>query len=297
MIRPQAGPIQAKSAWQLGGLGVVELSRRVSHRVYTDEVFGRAATLSYYFLFALFPTLLFLAALLGLVALPDLMDTLMAYAAGVLPGDAASLLGRTLDEVLRGASGGLVSVGALAALWAASSGTASIAIALNVAYEVTDTRSWWRRRLTALLLTVALSVFALAALLLLVFGARIGEAVADWVGLGPLFTLLWALLHWPAAALLALSGITLVYTLAPAVRPRWHLVSPGSLFALIAWLAMSFGLRIYVIYFGNYNATYGSIGGVILLMLWLYLSGVALLIGAEIDSEIAQGVGRSVHSA
>lgn len=291
MIRHLERPRQAASPWRLGGLGLRELGRRVRDKVYEDEVFGRAASLSYYFVFALFPTLLFLTALLGLLPVPDLMVTLMEYAGRVLPGDAASLVGRTLDEILRGASGELLSLGVLAALWAASSGMASIATALNVAYKVTDWRPWWQRRLTALGLTVVLSVFTLAALLLLVFGERIGEAVAQWVGLGPFFTLLWMVLHWPAAVLLVLSGIMLVYTLAPATRQRWHMVTPGSLFALVSWLGMSFGLRVYVRYFGDYNATYGSIGGVILLMLWLYLSGVTLLIGAAINAEIDRASG------
>jgi membrane protein len=274
------------TSWFLGGLTPAELARRVWLDLWKDEVMDRAASLSYYFLLALFPTLLFLAALLGLAPVPDLLQTLLTYAARVLPGDAASLVRRTLSEVLAGASGGLVSIGALAALWAASSGTASIMTALNVAYHVVDRRPWWRRRLIAVLLTLALAVFTLAGLLLLVFGERIGEAVAARMGLGALFTLVWNVLRSPAAALLVLAGITLVYALAPASRRRWRWISPGALFALLMWLVTSFGLRLYVTYFGNYNATYGSIGGVILLMLWLYLSGVALLVGAEIDAAV-----------
>lgn len=275
------------SPWSLGGLTLVELVRRVWPAIWKDEVTGRAASLSYYFLFALFPTLLFLAALLGLSPVPGLLDALLTFVARVLPGDAASLVRRTLAEVLKGASGGLLSIGALTALWAASSGTASIMTALNVVYHVVDHRPWWRRRFIAVLLTLALSVFTLTGLLLLVFGERIGEALADRMGFGPLFTLIWNSLRSPAAALLVLAGITLVYALAPAARRRWRWASPGALFALLTWLATSFGLRLYVAYFGNYNATYGSIGGVIVLMLWLYLSGVALLVGAEIDAAVA----------
>lgn len=279
----------------LGGLTVWELSRRVWQEIQEDEILDRAASLSYYFLFALFPTLLFLATLLGLLPGADLMKTLMDYVARVLPGDASSLVHRTLDEVVSGASRGLLSVGVLAALWAASNGTASIIVALNVAYGITDHRPWWRQRLVAVALTVALSVLTLTALLLLVFGERLGEVVAGWVGLGPLFTRLWNVLRWPAAIAFALTGITLVYCLAPTARHRWRWVTPGSVFALGAWLAMSVGLRLYVRYVGDYNATYGSIGGVILLMLWLYLSGVALLVGAEIDSQVERA--RAGHRA
>lgn len=267
----------------LGGLSVDELARRVWEHLWEDEVLDRAASLSYYFLFAIFPTLLFLTALLGLLPGPDLMDTLMGYIARVMPDEAVS---RTLDQVVKGASGGLVSVGVLAALWAASAGTASIITALNVAYHAVDRRPWWRRRLLALVLTLTLSVFTLAALVLLVFGERIGDALARRVGLGVLFSLVWAVVHWPVVILFVLTGITLVYWLAPSVSHRWRWLTPGALFALAAWLAMSLGLKLYVTYFGNYNRTYGSIGGVILLMLWLYLSGIALLVGAEIDSEV-----------
>ena len=242
-------------------------------RVCEDEILDRAAGLSYYFVFALLPTLLFLTALVGLLPLPDLMSRLLDYADRMLPGDAASLLRKTLAEVVSGASGGLLSIGVFVALWVASSGMLSIVTALNVAYRVGVSRPWWKSRLVALGLTIGFSLFTLTALLLLVFGGRIGEAVARWVGLGPLFTLAWTLLQWPVAIVLALTGLTLVYHLAPAVGRRWHWITPGSIFALVAWLVMSSALRLYVTEFVNYNATYGSIGSVILLMLWLYASG------------------------
>ncbi len=278
------------SPWNLGGLSPLELARRVWDEIWEDEILDRGAALSYYFLFALFPTLLFLTALLGLLPGPRLMDQFMDYAAAVLPPDVASLLEKTLGEVIKGASGGLLSIGMVAALWAAASGMGSIMTALNVAYDVTDSRPWWKKRLLALGLTVVFSAFLLTGLVLLVFGERIGRWLAEWIGLGAAFTITWGILRWPAVILFALTGITLVYYLAPAVRQRWYWVTPGSAFALAGWLLMSFGLRLYVAYFGNYNATYGSIAGVILLMLWLYLTGVILLLGAEINTEIEQAV-------
>src|SRR2546425_12702723 len=169
----------------LGGLTVWELSRRVWQEIQEDEILDRAARLSYYFLFALFPTLLFLATLLGLLPGPDLMKTLMDYVAGVLPGDAASLVHRTLDEVVRGASGGLLSLGVLAALWAASNGTASIIIALNVAYGITHQRPWWRQRLVAVALTGALSPPTLPAPPLPPFRAPTRPAAARPAGPAP----------------------------------------------------------------------------------------------------------------
>lgn len=278
----------AASPWGLGGLTLRELGVRVWRKTGEDELFDRAAGLSYYFLFALFPTLLFVTSLLGLLPVGGLADELMAYAQRVLPPDAASLLVRTLDEVVAGASGGLLSIGILAAVWGASTGMASVIRALNVACNCRhEARPWWHRRLVALALTLGLSVFTLAALLLLVFGARIGEELARWLGLGDVFTATWNLARWPVLLACILTGIALVYHFAPAARRPWHWVSPGSVFAALSWVVASLGLRFYVVNFGDFNKTYGSIGGVILLVLWLYVTGIALLLGAEIDSEIA----------
>ncbi|MGH7311806.1 MAG: YihY/virulence factor BrkB family protein, partial [Candidatus Rokuibacteriota bacterium] len=258
-----------------------ELAARVWTEIGDDEVSDRAAALSYYFLFALFPTILFLAALLGLL-LPasGLIDHLIEYLGQVLPTDAYSLLTTTLAEVLQGARSSLVSAGALAALWAASNGMGSIMTALATAYDAPDPRPWWKRRLVAVLLTLVFAAFALTALVLLVIGPQIAETIAGLVGLGAVFTVAWNVLRWPTALLLVLVGIGLVYSLAPPVKQRWYWVTPGSAVAVLGWLATSAGLRAYVAQFADYNATYGSIGGVILLLLWLYLPGLLLLIGA-----------------
>jgi hypothetical protein len=163
---------------------------------------------------------------------------------------------------------------------------ASVMTALNVAYDVEDTRPWWKRRLLSILLTLGFALFILTALVLLVFGVRIGGAVAAALGLGALFTVTWNVLNIPIVVAFVLVGIALVYYFAPAAKQHWRWVTPGSVVALVLWLAMSFGLRLYVARFTDYSATYGSIGGVMLLMLWLYLTGLALLVGAEINAEI-----------
>jgi membrane protein len=281
------------SLWSLGGLTPRQLAVRVWREITADEALDRAAGLSYYFLFALFPALLFLVALLALLRGADLMGPLMAYVQRVLPPDAAGVLFKTIEGAVRGARGSLISIGALAALWAASNGMGSMTTALNVAYGVKDRRPWWRRRLTALLLTIVFSLFTLSALLFLVFGERVGTMLAARLKLGPTFQTAWSLGSLGVAILCVLTGITLVYHLAPARLRRWRGVTPGAVFALVVWLGASFLLRVYVTYLGNYEATYGSIGGVILLMLWLYLSAVALLIGAEIDSEIEKAAGET----
>jgi membrane protein len=278
--------IARPSPWQLGGLTVAELARRVYGEIWVDEVLDRAAALSYYFVFALFPALLFLTTLFGLLPVPELMDRLLGYAGRVLPDDVASLIGRTVAEVVRGARGGLLSIGAVGALWAASSGMGSAMVALNVVYEADDQRSWWKRRLVALGLTIVFSVFIVLALLLVVFGGPLGQTLANTLGLGGIFTLVWNLVGWPVVVVFGLLGIALIYYLAPVVRQDWRWVTPGSVFTVGVWLLVSLGLRVYVSYLGNYNKTYGSIGGVILLLLWLYLSSAVLLVGAEINSEI-----------
>ena len=274
------------SPWRLGGLSPATLARRVYGALWAHDLFDRAASLSYYFLFALFPALLFLTAILGLVPGPRLMDQLLGYIERVLPADAASVLAKTLGEIIKGARRSLVSLGVLGALWGASSGMVSISNALNVAFEMHDTRTWWRHRLEAIALTVGFSLLTIVALLLFVFGERIGDGVAQWLGVGAAFTRTWKVARWPGLIVCALVGIMLVYQLAPATRQHWRRLTPGAIFALAGWLAASYTLRAYVRYFGNYNATYGSIGGVILLMLWFYLSSLALLLGAEINSQI-----------
>ena len=172
------------SPWTLGGLSVRRLAALVWAEIRKDELLDRAAALSYYFVFALFPTLLFLTTLIGMLPGPDLMERFLAPAQDLLPPDVASLLARTLAEVQQGAGSGLLSIGAAAALWGASRGMVSIITTLNVVYGVTSPRPWWRRQLAALALTVVFSVLALAALLSVVFGERVGQAAAAWAGLG-----------------------------------------------------------------------------------------------------------------
>jgi membrane protein len=248
-----------------------------------NELLDRSAALSYYFIFALFPTLLFLSALLALLPIPQLLERLKAYVSEVLPGEAGLLVQTTLDQVLQGADIGLLSVGAVTALWGASSGMTSIMAVLNV-----ESRPWWRERVLAVGLTFVFSALAVIALLLLVFGQNLGEAIANHTGWGTAFRIAWQVVRWPVAMFLGIAAISLVYRLAPAANQRWAWVTPGSAFAVVAWAIMSVALRFYVGQFASYNATYGSIGGVILLMLWLYLSGLALLVGAKINSVIAR---------
>ncbi len=204
----------------------------------------------------------------------------------MLPPDAAATLERTLTEVLSVRRSGLVSLGALVTLWAGSAGMSTVMTTMNTVWGEEETRPWWRRRLLAVGLTIVFAVFIVAALILMVFGPRLGHMAAELFGLGAAFTLLWNFVSVPLVIACVLVGVQIVYYVAPSGGQPWRWITPGAVLAVALWLAMSFGLRTWVANFGNYSATYGSIGGVILLMLWLYLTSYVMLVGAEVDAEI-----------
>jgi membrane protein len=275
------------------GRSTRQFGRCLRVRLAADHVSTRAAALAYYFIFALFPALLFLTALLGLLPVAGPMELLLGYFTRMLPPESAALVRRTVAQSVAQASKGVLSLGAVVALWAASAGTVALMDALNVAHGATERRSWWTRRVRALLLTLGLALFTLTALTVVIFGERIGEAVAGSAGLGAVFAATWRLLQWPVVAGCLLVAVLLVYRWAPAASPPLRRLAPGSACAVVAWLAASFGLRVYVRHAGSYDATYGSIGGVILLMLWFYLSSLSLLVGAEINALLWRTDGRA----
>lgn len=277
----------AYNPWKLGGLTFTELGRRLWREAQEDELLGRAAQLSYYALLALFPALIFLTALMGLFSVENFMPELMSYLRNVLPADALSMVERFLVQIAEGSGANLLSLGALGALWASSSGVTAIIEALDVVYDVRqDSRPFWKIRLTALLLTVGLAGFVIFSIALVLYGADIGRWVADLVGVGPVFTLTWNVLQWPIIVGLMLLVVAVVYYTCPDIKQDWRWVTPGSAFAAGMWVVVSLGFKAYVDHFGDYNKVYGSIAGVIVLMLWLYWSGLVLLLGGEINAEI-----------
>lgn len=284
--------------WQLGGLTWAALAKRVWKETQEDDIFGRAAQLSYYFLLALFPLLLFLTALLGYFAQAgtDIRQELLTYLGTVVPAQATDLIRTTIDEVSKGTGGGKLSFGILATLWAASNGMSAICESLNVAYEVKETRSWWKVRLIAILLTLVLAILIISALTLVLFGGRIADAIAASYSFGNAFTIAWKILQWPLVLAFVLLAFALIYYIAPNLkRAKWEWVTPGSVVAVILWLLVSFGFRLYLHFFNSYSATYGSLGAVIILMLWFYLTGAAVLIGGEFNSEIAKAEGAEIQ--
>lgn len=280
-------PSPSYNPWKLGGLSLRELGERIWKESFADELLGRAAQLSFYILLALFPALIFLTALMGFFSVGEFMPQLMGYAKNVLPEDALSMVERFLTQVAEGAGTNILSLGVLAALWWSSSGVAAVMEGLNVVYDVKeDSRPFWKVRLVALALTLGLAGFVLLSLTLVLYGPGIGAWIAGFVGLGPLFIFAWNVLQWPVVVALMLLVIGVLYYFCPDIEQDWRWVSPGSAFAVLMWLIMSLGFKVYVDNFGDYNKVYGSIAGVIVLMLWLYWSGMVLLLGGEINAEI-----------
>ncbi len=258
----------------------------VWHRVWIDEIFGRAAQLAFFWFFSLFPFLIFLTALVSLLPLPDRADPWLVGFEKMLPGEAYRFLTTTFHQVSAGYHQGLLSFGLLALLWAASAGMESVITCLNRAYKSSRPRAWWKEKLLAMLLTIGFGIFFLAAVIMISFGELLGRELAAILNLGPLFLLSWPVIKLLAVVLLVLLGLELVYFFAPNISQRWELFSPGTILALFFWLVISYGLRLYVAKFRLYDVTYGTIGGVMLLMLWLYLTGIAILVGGEVNSII-----------
>lgn len=283
------------SLWKLGGQTWQQLAKRVWADIGKDDIFGRAAQLSYYFLLALFPLLLFLTSVIGLImgSGTGLRHSLFNYLGKVLPSSASTLVSTTMFEVSNASSGGKVWFGILAALWAASTGMGAISESLNVAYHVKETRPWWKQRLTAVLLTVVLGLVIISALVLVLYGGKIADSLAGSYGFGEAFVVAWKVLQWPIVLAFLFTGFGLIYYWAPDLRDQdWRWVTPGSIVAVTLWLLISFGFRLYLHYFDSYSKTYGSLGAVIILMLWFYLTGAAILIGGEVNSDIEAAAAR-----
>ena len=263
-----------------------EFLQQLRERIFADEVFGHAAQIAYYFFLSLFPMLLFLTTLLGFFAQQGsaLRANLINYLATVMPASASALIAATLDEISRGAGGGKLSFSLLATLWAASSGVESLVAALNKAYGVTEGRSYWRVKLTALLLTVGLAVLVNVALVLIFYGNELGHTLQARLGLGATFLTIWRLGQWPLIVACVLLTFNVLYYFAPDRRGAgWRWFTTGACVALFLWLLVSFLFRLYLARFDNYNKTYGSLGAVIVLLLWLYFMGAAIIIGAQIN--------------
>ncbi|MGE3511240.1 MAG: YihY/virulence factor BrkB family protein [Vicinamibacterales bacterium] len=271
------------------------LKRALYDAFWKDNCLGLAAQLAYYFFFALFPALLFLVALASYFPLTTLIDDLFRTMGGLLPPEALQLITNQMIKISNDGQGGLLTLGVLLALSSSSAAMVAIIDTLNRAYGVEDGRPWWKVRLAAIALTVGIATFILISFALVLVGPTLATALAEQLRLGPVFEWTWKILQWPVLFGLTSLGIALIYYFAPDVEQQWIWLTPGALLATTLWLAASLAFKYYVANWGSYTETYGLIGAVMILLFWFYISGLVLLIGAELNAalEHASPIGKA----
>lgn len=289
---------QLDSIWSLGGLTLGRLARKVWAGINDDDVFGLASNLAYSFTLSLFPLLIFLLALFGLFASrgTQLRTSLMFYLAQALPPAGFNVISNTITEVTKNTSSGKITFGLALALITASGGVSAMMSGLSHAYSVKDTRSFLKIRAIALALTVAIA-FLVTAALAVVLG---GGYIANWAGrvfnAGSAFVIIWSGLQWALALFFIMIVFSLIYFYGPDVKEQhWYWITPGSIVGVLLWAAASFGFRAYLHYFNSYSKTYGSLGAVIILLVWFYVTGFAFLVGGEINAQIEHAAALRGH--
>jgi len=294
--RRSAVAVKKASPWKLGGMTPLQLIKRVYYEYSEDEVLTRSAALAYYFVSALFPMLFFLTAVLGLFARShDLQSGLQGYTARFMPPQAYNLVQKTLAEIANHTSGLKLAFGLGLAVWAGSGGVISIMEALDRCYHVTNPRPWWKRRLISIALTIAISALVIVALVIVLYGGNIAGFVGSHVGLSDAAVRTWRIMQWPVALFFVMLAFALLYYWGPDAEQQWRWITPGSLVAVLLWIGASMLFRTYLHYFNNFSKTYGSLGAVIVLLLWLYITGMAILTGGEINSEIENAAALRGH--
>jgi membrane protein len=258
-------------------------------RTYADVVQNHtmqmAAALAYYFVLSLFPALIFLSAVVAYLPVPDLFNQALALMARFLPVDSMGLVRRVLGDVVTPNRGTFLSFGILGTLWAASGGFAAIIEALDIAYQVKD--EFWKTRPLAVGLAFIVGALVLISLSVMVVGPRFGEWLAGKIHLSGLFVLLWPY-HWTIAVGFTVLATEALYFIAPNVKQRFLATMPGAVLSVSCWIGLSYLLGSYFRHFGSFNRTYGTLGAAIALMVWLYWTGFAMLVGAELNAELAK---------
>ena len=262
-----------------------ELVKRTVRETISDNALGLAAQLAFYFLLALVPAIAFVVAVASFFP-PRLLGDMVSSLAGFAPPDVVRILREQLDGLAGGANGGILTAGLAMALWSSSAAIVSIIDAMNRAYDIEEGRPWWQVRLTAIVLTVGLAVFVVVAFALVLVGPDVADRLLSGGQLGAAFAMTWKIVQWPIVMAIIAVAIACINYFAPDAEQDWAWVTPGAVLATILWLVASLAFKFYLARFGDYNATYGSLGGVVILMLWFYLSGLAILIGAEMNAEI-----------
>ena len=290
MTPPFLSPEQKdKSLWGLGGLTLRELARIVMREIQVHELFERASGLAFDFLLALFPLFFILLAGFGLFASYSLQlrTDMLAYFADLLPALAFELLNRTTGELAAITSREQLTVGFVVALWLVSGGVSSIISSLNAAFRIKESRSWLKVKAIAVVLALVISILILWALCIVLVSGDFVEWIGNELQLGSFMIVLGKVLQWPTAMLFVIFSYALIYHFGPDRKGRhWHWITPGSVFAAMLWLAASVGFRAYLRFVNNYTVIFGSLGAAIILLVWLYATGLAFLIGGEINANI-----------
>ena len=266
--------------------------KRAALEFQKDDVLGLAAQLAYYLILALFPFILFLVAVLDTFSNPEFARSILVYLQQVLPAQVYEIIEGYIEQFLSSESSapGLLSLGILGTIWAASGAFSAIIDALNKAYDVEETRPYWKVKGIAILMTIGLSGLILAGVLLLVAGPPIGYAIAEYFGLGRVFEVVWSIGRWVVALLFLVLTVALIYYFAPDAGQPFRWITPGGFIGVFLWILASLAFRFYIANFGgdSYSATYGSIGAVIILLLYLYISSLAILFGAELNATLVR---------
>lgn len=265
---------------------VKEVLRNAYSDIMQNHTMAMAAGLSYYFVLSLFPLLILVAALVPYLPIPNLFDKILGTMARVVPPDSMGLVRSIVGSVVTARHGGLLTFGILATIWSASGGFNSLIEALNVAYDVPETRPMWKTRVLSIELMFIVGALMVVGVGAMLVGPQFGGWLANKVGLSDQFADVWQYLRWGVSIAFLILAVDLVFFLAPNVRQRFTSILPGAMIGVGAWIGTSYGLSLYFQHFANFNKTYGTLGAAMALMVWLYYSWFALLAGAEINSEI-----------
>ncbi len=264
---------------------------RLYEKAFEDDIFSSAAQVGFYFSFAIFPLLLFFVSLFAifLETSGSFKLELFFYLKQIMPISAYELVRNTIEETMQNSSGGKLTLGIIVALWSASAGIDSLRIALNSAYDFKETRAWWKTKSLSVTFTFILTVLITLALGAVFYGWKFASIILGWVGIDEPAPFYLVALQWVLTLIVLLVIFELLYNFLPNRIPfRWFWITPGATVGIGLWLILSNSLKTYLAYFNTYDRTYGSIGAVIILMLWLYLTALVILIGGLINSIIEE---------
>jgi membrane protein len=275
------------------GYDVVPLVKKTVKEIGEDRIPSLAAETAYYFFFSLFPLLLFLTPLLGLIGNgQELMESMLSRLSTTMPADTLSLLRRVLGEIVTSSgNAGIMSIGVLLAGWSGSNIFGSLMGALNVAYDVSETRPWWKKQLLRVGVLLIAGATMIVATAIFLDGERVARWVGSALGLGDAAVAAWMVIQLVVAVALLVGIGAIVFKLLPNVQQRWSHVVIASAVTTVLWIVATILFRLYVQNFGSYNKTYGTIGGVIILLTWMYYSMFVLLTGGELAAELHKGTG------